>query len=264
MLEEYGAADELSLHDAVSIMVRPLARRLGDHEDGGVHYIRIMAQLSATPGHPLNDWLFNHLPPAFALLRAVGDEFIVRLSPGMVGTLHLAGRDMTIAQFFAEQRGIALDPAQADGQPGLREQTLGEDDWGIVATEPSGAVAFLFQHQPPPSGALRGPFWRLPDPFVLRGLAFAAVIHLSVLALGYLSQEPREPLALDPGNAPPLLARIVLEGPNSRGRAARLAPPGDAVDQRLNRQFRALRRLDHTNDLGEQRVAADLFGTHQE
>ena len=60
MLEDYGAADELSLHDAVSIMVRPLARRLGDHEDGGVHYIRIMAQLSATPGHPLNDWLFNH------------------------------------------------------------------------------------------------------------------------------------------------------------------------------------------------------------
>lgn len=71
MLEDYGAADELSLHDAVSIIVRPLARRLGDHEDGGVHYIRIMAQLSATPGHPLNDWLFNHLPPAFAAIAPV-------------------------------------------------------------------------------------------------------------------------------------------------------------------------------------------------
>jgi AcrR family transcriptional regulator len=66
MLKTYGPVEDLTLHDAVSVMVLPLARRLDDHEDGGVHYIRIMAQLSATPHHPLNDWLFNVLPPAFA------------------------------------------------------------------------------------------------------------------------------------------------------------------------------------------------------
>lgn len=71
MLESYGSPDDLSLHDAVSIMVRPLAARLDDHSDGGVHYIRIMAQLSATPHHPMNDWLFNVLPPAFAVIAPV-------------------------------------------------------------------------------------------------------------------------------------------------------------------------------------------------
>ena len=71
MLESYGPVDDLSLHDAVSIMVRPLANRVDDHDHGGVHYIRIMAQLSATPHHPLNDWLFNVLPPAFASIAPI-------------------------------------------------------------------------------------------------------------------------------------------------------------------------------------------------
>jgi len=71
LLQEYGSPDEISLHDAVSIMVRPLAAKLGDHTNGGVHYIRIMAQLASTPGHPLNDWLFNVLPPSFAVIAPV-------------------------------------------------------------------------------------------------------------------------------------------------------------------------------------------------
>lgn len=71
LLLEYGPAENLSLHDAVSIMVRPLAAKLGDHTNGGVHYIRIMAQLAASPGHPLNDWLFNVLPPAFSEIAPV-------------------------------------------------------------------------------------------------------------------------------------------------------------------------------------------------
>ncbi|MFN8052986.1 MAG: TetR family transcriptional regulator [Acidimicrobiales bacterium] len=67
LLAGYGDA-ELTLHDAVSVMVRPLAERVDDRENGGVHYIRIMAQLSANPQHPLNSWLFNELPPAFAAI----------------------------------------------------------------------------------------------------------------------------------------------------------------------------------------------------
>lgn len=68
LLAEYGSVADLTLHDAVSILVHPLAHQLSDDPEGSVHYIRIMAQLSATPTHPANNWLFEHPPPAFAMI----------------------------------------------------------------------------------------------------------------------------------------------------------------------------------------------------
>lgn len=171
------------------------------------------------------------LPPAYPLLRAVGDEFILRLHPGMSGRLHLGGVPLTVAQLFAAQRGIAVDPAQAEGQAGLRELPLGDDDWGIVATDPSGAQAFLFQLLPvQPSALPRPPLVHL-DPFFLRGLAFAAVIHLSVLALGYSSREPFEPLALEPAAVSRRLAHITIAGPGVA--AAAPLPPRPAGQRRI-------------------------------
>jgi AcrR family transcriptional regulator len=71
LLDTFGPREGLTLHDAVTVMVRPLADKLDDVENGGTHYIRIMAQLSATPHHPMNDWLFNELPPAFAEIAPI-------------------------------------------------------------------------------------------------------------------------------------------------------------------------------------------------
>lgn len=71
MLAEFGSSTELTLHDAVTLLVRPLGRRVDDHTDGGVHYIRIMAELAATPRHPLNEWLFHEPPPTFAAIAPV-------------------------------------------------------------------------------------------------------------------------------------------------------------------------------------------------
>lgn len=79
MLAELPPPSDMSLHDAVSVLVRPLAARLGDHENGGVHYLRIMAQLSSTPHHPLNTWLFSDLRPAFASIAPVLYRNIPRL-----------------------------------------------------------------------------------------------------------------------------------------------------------------------------------------
>lgn len=70
MLAELDGA-EPDLHQAVGLLVRPLATLLDDHDDGGVHYIRIMAQLASTPQHPLNAWIFNDRPASFATFAPV-------------------------------------------------------------------------------------------------------------------------------------------------------------------------------------------------
>jgi AcrR family transcriptional regulator len=62
---------EPTLREAVTIMVRPLAEQLDDRVEGGMYYVQIMAQLAAAPHHPLNDWLFNELPPAFMRIAPV-------------------------------------------------------------------------------------------------------------------------------------------------------------------------------------------------
>lgn len=68
MLDQFESPETLTLHQALTILVQPLAARLDDYEGGGVYYIRIMAQLSANPQHPLTFWLFNETPSAMAML----------------------------------------------------------------------------------------------------------------------------------------------------------------------------------------------------
>lgn len=70
LVAELDPTKAVTLHQAVGIMVRPLAAFLDD-EDGGVHYLRIMAQLASSPVHPLNDWLFNHPPRSFRVIAPV-------------------------------------------------------------------------------------------------------------------------------------------------------------------------------------------------
>ena len=55
------------LHRLVDAMVRPLYKKLED-PDGGIHYVRIMAQLSSNPNHPASSWLFTNLPPAMMVI----------------------------------------------------------------------------------------------------------------------------------------------------------------------------------------------------
>lgn len=70
MIAEFDGR-EPTFHEAVGLLVRPLATLLDDDGGGGVHYIRIMAQLASTPQHPLNAWLFNERPASFALFAPV-------------------------------------------------------------------------------------------------------------------------------------------------------------------------------------------------
>ena len=50
------------------------------------------------------------------------------------------------------------------------------------------------------------------------------------------------------------------EGDEGRSHHRRHEPRRDAINQRLDRQFRALRRFDHADDLGQQRIGADPGG----
>ena len=54
------------------------------------------------------------------------------------------------------------------------------------------------------------------------------------------------------------------EGERGDGEDGRDEDGGDAVDQRLDRQLRALRLLDHADDAGERRVGADARGAEGE
>jgi outer membrane biosynthesis protein TonB len=154
------------------------------------------------------------LPSGFPLLRAVGEEFILSLTEGMTGELHLGDESMTVAEFFAAGRGISANAADVP----TREQVIGPEDWGIVALDPEATVAVFFEFLPLPTeatelrprstlAAMRAvPLWG--DPFMQQALGLAAVLCLAVLALVFLAWDPTPRLVIEPAQAMRLLRSL--------------------------------------------------------
>lgn len=96
MLEQHHHPETLTLHEALTILVQPLAARVDDYEGGGVYYIRIMAQLSANPQHPIAYWMFNDTPSSFALIA----QTISRYMPKAPSAVRLRRAQMLNATMF--------------------------------------------------------------------------------------------------------------------------------------------------------------------
>lgn len=165
------------------------------------------------------------LPSSFPLLRAVGEEFILSLTEGMTGELHLGDEVLTVAEFFASGRGISASAAGAL----TREQVIGPEDWGIVTLDPEGAVAVFFEFLPPPTeatelrprtalAAMRAvPLWG--DPFMQQALGLAAVLCLAMLALVFLAWDPTPRLVIEPAQAMRLLRNLAGVRPSPGAQA---------------------------------------------
>jgi hypothetical protein len=141
---------------------------------------------------------------SFPLFRGSPDSagFILTLAPGMTGKLSIGGEPWAVSDFIDSGRGI---PA---GE--LREQPLATSDWGIVALDASGDVAFFFQFIA--KGLRIGPRQSWMDKFFGQAIAFSAIVHVALLIIAFLLWEPTDALDIDP---PPstAIAKLILEKP---------------------------------------------------
>lgn len=96
MLEQHPSPESLTLHEAITMLTQPLAARLDDFEGGGAYYIRIMAQLSANPQHPLAYWMFNDTPSSFAMIA----QTISRYMPKAPAAVRLRRAQLLNATMF--------------------------------------------------------------------------------------------------------------------------------------------------------------------
>jgi hypothetical protein len=146
----------------------------------------------------------SRLPDHFPLLRPSPEAhgYVLRLSEGMGGKLSLDREQQAVGDFLDSDRGIR------DGE--FRDQPLATSDWGIVALDHSGDVAFFFQFVAPSVGV--GPSRSWLDRFLGQALAFSAVVHVALLVIAFLLWEPEDALDIDP---PPstAIAKILMEKP---------------------------------------------------
>jgi len=105
------------LYRLVDLMVRPLYAKLED-PDGGIEYLRIMAQLSSSPNHPASLWLFTNLPPAMV---AVAPHLYSNV-PDMPEVFRLRRAHlMNVTMFHALLAESYSDPAIAPSGSDWRE-----------------------------------------------------------------------------------------------------------------------------------------------
>src|SRR5438067_2117444 len=147
----------------------------------------------------------SRLGERFPLFRPSADAtgFVLTLAEGMSGKLSIDRQPLAIDEFLREGRGVPSGP--------FREQPLATSDWGIVALDQSGDVAFFFQFVAP--GVAVGPTGGWIDRFFGQALVFAAVVNLAILGIGWIFGGPADDaLDLDP---PPstAIAKILLEPP---------------------------------------------------
>src|SRR4051812_7883179 len=86
--------------------------------------IRIGSRPSDTFSAPESD-----LGRSFTLFRAVPGGFALELAPSMHGNVSLGGRELTISEQLQRSATAPLSPS----------------DWGIVALDRTGEIAFFFQ-----------------------------------------------------------------------------------------------------------------------
>jgi outer membrane biosynthesis protein TonB len=147
----------------------------------------------------------SRLGERFPLFRPSADAtgFVLTLADGMSGKLSIDREPYAVDDFLRDGRGV---PAGS-----FREQPLATSDWGIVGLDGSGDIAFFFQFVAP--GVAVGPGGRWFDRFFGQALAFAAVVNLSILGIGFLFGGPADDaLDLDP---PPstAIAKMILDAP---------------------------------------------------
>ncbi len=147
----------------------------------------------------------SQLGDRFPLFHPSADAtgFVLTLADGMTGKMSIDREACAVTDFLRRGRGIAA------GQH--REQPLATSDWGIIALDDSGDVAFFFQFVAP--GIAVGPTGGFLDRFFGQALAFAAVVNIAILAIGWIFGGPADDaLDIDP---PPstAIAKILLEPP---------------------------------------------------
>jgi outer membrane biosynthesis protein TonB len=147
----------------------------------------------------------SRLGERFPLFRPSADNtgYVLTLADGMSGKLSIDRQPCAVGDFLRRGRGV---PA---GE--FREQPLATSDWGIIGLDESGDVAFFFQFVAP--GVVVGPTRSWFDRFFGQALAFAAIVNLSILFIGWIfGGPPDDALDLDP---PPTtaIAKLVLDQP---------------------------------------------------
>ncbi len=171
---------------------------------------------------PAKDNIFvtpaSRLGDHFPLFRPSADAtgFILTLAPGMTGKLSVANQPLAITQFLSDGRGVAAGH--------FREQPLGLSDWGIVALDESGDIAFFFQFVTP--GLRVGPPPSWIDRFLGQAVAFSAIVHVALLVIAFVLWEPEDALDVDP---PPsaAIAKILLDRPPEEKPEANQPTPKD-------------------------------------
>ena len=161
-----------------------------------------------TVGSSKNDTFIvpsSRLGERFPLFRPSADAtgFVLTLAEGMSGKLSIDRQPFAVDEFLREGRGVP------SGEH--REQPLATSDWGIVGLDETGDVAFFFQFVAP--GVAVGPTGGWLDRFFGQALAFAAVVNIAILAIGWIFGGPADDaLDLDP---PPsaAIAKMILEPP---------------------------------------------------
>ena len=144
----------------------------------------------------------SRLGEQFPLFRPSADNtgYVLTLAEGMSGKINIDRQPYAVGDFVRQGRGVR--------NGAFCEQPLATSDWGIIGLDESGDVAFFFQFVAPgvPIGPGRG--WL--DRFFGQALGFAAVVHLTILIVGFVLWEPDDPLDIDP---PPTraIAKLILE-----------------------------------------------------
>ncbi|MGZ3442190.1 MAG: AgmX/PglI C-terminal domain-containing protein [Polyangia bacterium] len=147
----------------------------------------------------------TRLGDGFPLFRPSADAtgFVLTLAQGMSGKLSIDREPFAVEEFWRRGRGVPVGEH--------REQPLATSDWGIIGLDDTGDVAFFFQFVAP--GVAVGPGRGFFDRFFGQALAFAAVVNLAILGIGWIFGGPADDaLDLDP---PPstAIAKILLEPP---------------------------------------------------
>jgi hypothetical protein len=156
----------------------------------------------------------------FPLFRPSPDAtgFVLTLAPGMSGKLSLDGQAMAVSEYLG-------------GTEERREQPLGIADWGIVALDDSGDVAFFFQFVAPGLKIGRPRSWL--DRFLGQALGMSALVHVALLIVAFFIWEPSDSLDVDP---PPstAIAKVLLDSQK----------PEKAKDARARAEARKVREDD--------------------
>jgi TonB family protein len=141
---------------------------------------------------------------SFPLFRGSADSngFVLTLTPGMTGKLSIGGEPWAVSEFIAAGRGVPAGP--------YREQPLATSDWGIVALDETGDVAFFFQFIA--KGLRIGPKQTWMDRFFGQALAMSALVLGALLIIAFLTWEPTDALDIDP---PPstAIAKLIFDKP---------------------------------------------------